>query len=228
MNDAQPHLTNNDKKGTEWLEALNRPFFLPHSTASSRWTHTGRVLEFNPAAERVFGYTRAQAVGQELAELIIPPELRERHRRGLAHYLATGEGPVLDRRIEIAAVRADGIEILVELAITAFRIDDAPIFTAYLRDITERVRTERRRAAQYNIVSLLAGAWSLAEAGEQILQTIARSGNWIFGSIWLCEKRAKRSIALAPGTRGRATQILRSNHAPDAVEKIGRVTGTRY
>ena len=148
----------------------------------------GHVIEFNPAAERVFGYTRAQAIGQELAELIIPPDLRERHRRGLAHYLSTGEGPVLDRRIEIAAIRADGVEILVELAITAFRINGAPVFTAYLRDITERVQTERRRAAQYSIVSLLAGSWSLAEAGERVLQTIAGSGSWVFASLWLCGK----------------------------------------
>src|SRR5438093_2363862 len=67
----------------------------------------GRVCEFNPAAEKVFGYTRAEAVGQELAELIVPPSLRERHRKGLAHYLKTGEGPVLGRRIEINALRRD-------------------------------------------------------------------------------------------------------------------------
>jgi two-component system CheB/CheR fusion protein len=110
----------------------------------------GRVVEFNPAAERVFGFTRADAVGQELAELIIPPSLREMHRVGLKRYLETGEGPVLGRRLEIGAIRADGAEILVELAITAFRIDDEPFFTAYLRDITERKQADeasRRLAA---------------------------------------------------------------------------------
>jgi PAS domain-containing protein len=76
-------------------------------------------VEFNPAAERVFGFTREEAVGKELAELIIPPSLRERHRQGLPRYLKTGEGSVLDR---IDAVRSDGSEILVELAITSFRI----------------------------------------------------------------------------------------------------------
>jgi two-component system CheB/CheR fusion protein len=103
---------------------------------------TGHVLEFNPAAERVFGYTRDQAVGQELANLIIPPALRERHRAGLRHYLETGEGPVLGKRIEITGIRADGSEILVELAITALRIENETIFTAYLRDITDRNRGE--------------------------------------------------------------------------------------
>lgn len=110
----------------------------------------GRVIEFNPAAERVFGYTRAEAVGKELASLIIPPEMRERHRAGLRHYLETGEGPVLGKRLEVSALRADGSQILVELAITALRTGREPIFTAYLRDITDRNRGEeasRRLAA---------------------------------------------------------------------------------
>ena len=149
----------------------------------------GIVREFNPAAERVFGYRRDEAVGQELAALIIPPSLRERHRQGLAHYLRTGEGPVLGRRIEIAAVRSDGSEILVELAITPLRISGSPIFTAYLRDITERVRNERRRTAQYSVASLLAGSLALREVAPQIIQTIAASGDWVFGSIWI--KREK-------------------------------------
>jgi len=110
---------------------------------------TGRVIEFNPAAERVFGYKREEAVGQELATLIIPPEVRERHRKGLEHYMATGEGPVFGKRLEVKALRADGSEILVELAITALRDGNAPVFTAYLRDITDRNRGEvaRRRLA---------------------------------------------------------------------------------
>src|ERR1043166_5257331 len=63
----------------------------------------GRVLEFNPAAERVFGFNRQEVVGKELAELIIPPSLREQHRRGLAHFLKTGEGPVIGKQIGRAA-----------------------------------------------------------------------------------------------------------------------------
>src|SRR5437660_9748778 len=110
----------------------------------------GRVLEFNPAAERTFGFTRDEAVGKELAELIIPPPMREQHRRGLAHFLKTGEGPVIGKRIEISGLRKDGSEILVELAITALKIDSSPVFTAYLRDISDRKRIEeesRRLAA---------------------------------------------------------------------------------
>ena len=152
----------------------------------------GRVREFNPAAERVFGFTRAEAVGKELAELIIPERMREQHRRGLAHYLKTGEGPVLGKRIEIAGVRRDGSEILVELAITPSKIDSAPIFTAYLRDITERVRADRRRLAQYTIASLLAGSWTLAEASAPILEAITSIGDWVLSAIWLYDETVDR------------------------------------
>lgn len=76
------------------------------------------MLEFNPAAERTFGYTRAQAVGQELAELIIPSHLRAAHRNGLQRYRETGEGPILGRRVELPAITASGREIVVEVAIT--------------------------------------------------------------------------------------------------------------
>ena len=292
-----------------WLAGLNRAILDSALDCIITMDASGHVVEFNPAAERVFGFTREEAIGNELAELIIPPSLREHHRQGLQRYLKTGKAPVLGRRIEINAVRADGSEILVELAITPFRIQDQPIFTAYLRDITERkrgdeasrrlaaviessedaiiskdlegkiaswnkaaeslfgykpeevigksvtilippgrhneelgilerirrgeriehyetvrqrkdgtlfdisltvspirdeggsvigaskigrdisdrVRYERRRAAQYAVASLLAGSFSLTDVGPLIIQTIAASGNWAAGSIWLCE-----------------------------------------
>jgi PAS domain S-box-containing protein len=152
----------------------------------------GRVLEFNTAAERIFGFSRQEAVGKELAELIIPPRMREQHRRGLAHYLKTGEGPVIGKRIEIAGVRKDGSEILVELAITALKIDSSPVFTAYLRDITERVRNDRRRLAQYTVASLLAGSWTLEEASSAILQTITSIGDWVLSGLWIYDEMIGR------------------------------------
>ena len=115
----------------------------------------GRVLEWNAPAETTFGYPAAQAVGRELTELIIPAAYQEAHRRGMAHYLATGEGPVLGQRIEITAVRADGAEFPVELAITPIRLASGPIFTATLRDISARKAAEKNLAAreeQYRLV----------------------------------------------------------------------------
>ena len=80
--------------------------------------HEGRITEFNPAAERTFGYRRDEVVGKELADVIIPPSLREQHRRGFARYLTTGDAQVLGKRVEMTAVRADRSEFPVELAIT--------------------------------------------------------------------------------------------------------------
>jgi len=294
------------------LEALNRVFLDSALDCIITMDATGRVREFNPASERVFGFTRAEAIGKELAELIIPPRTRERHRQGLAHYLKTGEGPLLGKLIEIEALRRDGAEILVQLAITALEVDGSPIFTAYLRDITERrraeeanrrlaaiiesfgdaiiskdlnemitswneeaerlfgytadeiigkpittlvpserhdeelriierlrrgerivrydtigcrkngtlldislavspikdesghvtgvsriarditerVRNDRRRATQYLVASLLAGSRTLAEAGTQILEAVAASGDWAFAAIWVYDDPA--------------------------------------
>src|SRR5882757_1446659 len=110
--------------------------------------HEGRITEFNPAAERTFGYRRDEVMGKHLADVMIPRSLREEHRRGLARYLATGEARVLGRRIEMTAVRAGGSEFPVELAITRIPLDGPPSFTGYLRDITERKQAidERKRA----------------------------------------------------------------------------------
>src|SRR4051812_41732047 len=81
-------------------------------------SHDGKITEFNPAAEHTFGYARADVIGQSLAELIIPPAMREAHWNGLSRYLQTGDGPVLDRRLEVMAMHKDGHEFPIELSIT--------------------------------------------------------------------------------------------------------------
>ncbi len=105
--------------------------------------HEGCITEFNLAAERTFGYRRDEVMGKRLADVIIPPSLREEHHRGLARYLATGEGRVFGRRLEMTAMRADGSEFPVELAITRIPLKGPPSFTGYLRDITERKQAEK-------------------------------------------------------------------------------------
>jgi PAS domain S-box-containing protein len=105
--------------------------------------HLGNVVEFNPAAERTFGYSSEEAVGREMATLIVPEELRDRHRRGLRRYLESGKPVLLDRRIEIEAVRRDGSRFPVELTITRIDVPGDPVFTGHLRDITDRLQAER-------------------------------------------------------------------------------------
>lgn len=107
--------------------------------------HEGRVMEFNPAAEKTFGYVSSEIVGKHMAELIIPSGMRMHHEAGLARYLATGRSTMLGKRMEITAMRADGSEIPIELTITAIGELPRPTFTAFIRDLTERNSTENAR-----------------------------------------------------------------------------------
>ncbi|MBF0399363.1 MAG: PAS domain S-box protein [Magnetococcales bacterium] len=104
---------------------------------------TGHILEFNKAAERIFGFKRAEVLGLNISETIIPIEQRESHRRGMARYLATGEQRVINQRIELEAVEKGGRRIPVELAITAIDRASSTVFTAFLRDISERKQAEK-------------------------------------------------------------------------------------
>lgn len=104
----------------------------------------GRIFEFNPAAERVFGYSRDQALGQPMSELIVPPALREAHLKGFERHLTTGETAVVGHgRQELTALNAAGEVFPVELAVGRSVGEDGPVFIAYLRDITERNRVRR-------------------------------------------------------------------------------------
>ncbi len=104
----------------------------------------GKITEFNSAAERMFGYSQPEVLGRDMVELIIPETLRERHRHGLQLYgSSNGSGPAIGRRMELTAMRSDGTEVPVEIAISRIVISGEPIFTAFLRDITYRKETER-------------------------------------------------------------------------------------
>jgi PAS domain S-box-containing protein len=100
----------------------------------------GRIVGWNAHAETIFGWSREEAMGSLLADTIVPPRFRDAHRTGLQRYLDTGEGPVLNRRIEIFALHRDGREFPVELAITPIRGGESLLFSAFVRDITERTR----------------------------------------------------------------------------------------
>ena len=104
--------------------------------------HGGRITEWNAAAEATFGHRREEVLGRELAEVVIPPALRERHREGLRRYLETGEGALLGRRVELPALHADGHELPVELTVVALPDAQPPVFTGFLRDISERRRAD--------------------------------------------------------------------------------------
>jgi PAS domain S-box-containing protein len=128
--------------------------------------HRGRVVEFNPAAEAMFGYERSEVLDRPLAEVIIPPHLRPAHQAGFARFLATGEGRVVGRRIESLAMRKDGSELPVELAISRIPLDGPASFTGHIRDLTDRKQAESelrerdeqlRQAQRMEAIGTLAG-----------------------------------------------------------------------
>jgi PAS domain S-box-containing protein len=102
----------------------------------------GTITGWSPQATAVFGWSQEEAIGRSLADTIIPERYRDAHRRGLEKYLATGQGPALNKRLEFAALDRHGNEFPIELAITVLRSGDTPSFSAFVRNITERKRMD--------------------------------------------------------------------------------------
>jgi PAS domain S-box-containing protein len=128
---------------------------------------SGRIVEFNPAAEVTFGYPREDAIGQDMASLIIPERLRSRHRAALATYLETGQGPILGQRIELPGLRKDGTEITCELTIVRLPGTTPPLFTGFLRDVTEQRASEARRDFLDRATLALASSLDLSTTLQQ-------------------------------------------------------------
>ncbi|MDQ8733582.1 PAS domain S-box protein [Paenibacillus sp. LHD-38] len=105
--------------------------------------HDGMVIEWNLQAEAQFGWLSEEAIGSNLADLIIPPAMRERHQQGLNRFIQTGERRILNKRIELSALHREGYLIPVELTVSPIPWGDTYIFSAFVRDITSRKLSER-------------------------------------------------------------------------------------
>ena len=103
---------------------------------------SGVISDWNAQAEKMFGWSRAEALGQQMSATIIPHRYRDRHEMGLRKFLVTGEGPVLNKRIEISALHRDGHEFPVELAISPAKVGEHWTFSAFIRDLTEQKKAE--------------------------------------------------------------------------------------
>ncbi|HEV7280513.1 MAG TPA: PAS domain S-box protein [Pirellulaceae bacterium] len=158
--------------------------------------HEDRIVEFNPAAERIFGYRREEVLGHRMADLIVPARLRPDHYRGMARFLATGEGPALGKRLKLPALRADGTEFPAELAIVRVPKEGPPHFTGYIRDITERAAEERWREVQLDVTQALAEAPTVGVAAPRVLQAICRNLGWDVGGFWIRDAESQRLVCL--------------------------------
>ena len=141
---------------------------------------SGRIVEFNPAAERTFGYSRKEALGRTMAELIVPPSLRERHIAAFARFVKTREGSMLGRRVELTGMRADGTEFPVELALSQVEAEPVLICGA-LRDISATKQTEshlralaEEQAALRRVATLVAYESSSDRLAAVVAEQVAR------------------------------------------------------
>ncbi len=132
--------------------------------------HEGEIISFNDAAELTFGYRREEILGRKLSDVIIPNAWRELHRLGIERFLSTGESSALNKRMELIATHADGSTFPVELAIVPLRVQDQPVFTAFIRDISERKHAETLQLGQNHILNMVATGAPLPD----ILTEIAR------------------------------------------------------
>ena len=145
--------------------------------------HHGHITGFNPAAERTFGYRRAEVIGRPMAELIIPPAFRAAHALAFTRHLATGEVHMIGRRIELTAMRSDGSQFPVELSVARIPGHEPPLFAGFLRDITER------RAAEANVRGTLSLLSATLESTADGILVVDSSGKIVrfnrkFSAMW--------------------------------------------
>ena len=131
-----------DLKGTTVSKSYFESILTTSSDAFVSIDENGSIVEWNPAAQRIFGWPRGEAVGKSLAETIIPAQYRAGHAAGMKHFLATGESKVIGKTLELSALHRDGREFPVEITIWRTRIDEKHQFNAFIRDVTQRKMKE--------------------------------------------------------------------------------------
>ena len=143
---SQREMTSATERGQEKINAILESSLDAMITIDSK----GKIIDYNHVAEETFGWLFEEISGKQMVDFIIPPEYREAHNRGMAHYLATGEGPALRKRLELKAQHKDGHQFPIEIAISPIETKQGDMFTAFIRDITKQKsdETELRLAAQ--------------------------------------------------------------------------------
>ena len=149
----------------------------------------GVITDWNPQACEIFGWSRKEAIGQPLTT-IIPSRYRQAHERGVRHYLATAEGPLLNKRVEIEGLHRNGHEFSIELTIAPVRQSNTLTFSAFIRDITNRKRAEIRQATQFAVSRALAESVTLEEAADPLLEAFCTMMGWQLAAIWLVDRHS--------------------------------------
>ena len=171
----------------------------------------GYVQFWNSAAERIFGYPAAEAVGKNILDLIVPPQYQEAKRRGLAEFARTGTGPVVGKTVEVSALRKDGTEIPVEVSVSGYRDRQGMHGVAVIRDISERKRAESKLAALQQQLLDASRQAGMAEVASGVLHNVGNVLNSLNVSATLVADKVRTSRV----TRlSQVAELLRT-HAAD-------------
>ncbi|MEV6345696.1 ATP-binding protein [Actinoplanes sp. NPDC051851] len=166
----------------------------------------GRVIAWNPAAERVFGFPGDEACGEDLAELVVPLNLRASHRAGLARLAAGEPSAMLGHPVQLVAVHRDGHEFPVELTLTVTEEPGGTVFHAFAQDVTTAQRVSRFAAAEAAVSRGLAEAASSAEAAARVVEALGERMGWQVSELWLADDERGTITCAArhtvPGLRG--------------------------
>ena len=149
---------------------------------------TGAIADWNAKAAETFGWTRDEVLGKRVSDVLVPERYREAHENGLRRFLSTGEGAVLNKRVEVAGLHRDGREFPLELTISAMPWGKTYLFSAVLRDITEQKRKQRLQASEYGVSRVLAEAAGLSDAAPKILQAVCEGMDWDFSALWIFDR----------------------------------------
>ena len=188
----------------------------------------GIIKDWNKQAEEIFGWTRSEALDRRMSETIIPVQHRRSHESGLKHFVRTGQGPVLNQRIEITALRRDGTEFPVELTVTPLKSDDTWTFSSFIRDISGRKRAEEKlRESELNLRNTQAElahmarvmtmgelTASIAHEVNQPLAAIVASGDSC--TAWLANEPPNLDKARAAASR----MIQAATQASEIVQRL--------
>ena len=150
----------------------------------------GVIVDVNRGTEDTFGVPRDVIIGRRLGDVFVPPELRARHEAGLARYLKTGQSTILGHRIEVEAMRVTGERVPVELSIVQLAGVDPPLFVGHLRDISARLRSERRLRASAAAGAVLGRSQSPAAAIQGVLRAVGEELQWPVVQFWRVDAEA--------------------------------------
>jgi two-component system, cell cycle sensor histidine kinase and response regulator CckA len=175
----------------------------------------GVIVEMNTAAERMFGYPREHAIGQELAGLMVPAEFREQHRRAIASQPRPGPSRIIGQRLELEGMRAGGDRFPIELSVSRIESPDGITFTAWIRDLTDRRRAEQaltyseaqlRQAQKMEAVGRLAGG--VAHDFNNVLTAIFGYADLLLDGLDLTDPR-RLDVEEIKRAAGRAASLTR-------------------